>query len=74
MVNHATGAAYPAVNSKDFDNADILVPSDAILSIFDGVCCAVIEQCELLKRKNCNLSSQRGFLLPKLIGGSVSMS
>ncbi|WP_275100173.1 restriction endonuclease subunit S [Sedimenticola hydrogenitrophicus] len=71
LVNHATGAAYPAVNSKDFENAGILLPPHAMLDMFDGMCSAVLEQCELLKRKNRNLAGQRDMLLPKLISGTV---
>jgi type I restriction enzyme S subunit len=73
LVNHATGAAYPAVNAKDFEDADILVPSDNILDMFDGISSAVIEQCEMLKRKNRNLVDQRELLLPKLISGAISL-
>lgn len=34
LLNHATGSAYPAVNSGDFEKATILVPSQDVLAAF----------------------------------------
>jgi len=67
LVNHATGAAYPAVNASVFQNADVAVPSEKLLAKFDELVGATMQQIEVLKRKNQNLKQQRDMLLPKLI-------
>lgn len=69
LVNHATGAAYPAVNSTVFESAEILVPDEALLAKFDELVGTTMTQIEVLKRKNNNLKQQRDMLLPKLILG-----
>lgn len=74
LVNHATGAAYPAVNAKDFENADILVPDIEVLVMFGEISSTATMQCEVLKRKNRNLVKQRDMLLPKLISGAISLN
>jgi type I restriction enzyme S subunit len=74
LVNHATGAAYPAVNSKDFESADILVPDGKVLGVFDDVASVAVFQCETLKRTNRNLITQREQVLPKLISGDIVVS
>ncbi|HID31619.1 MAG TPA: restriction endonuclease subunit S, partial [Desulfobacterales bacterium] len=37
LVNHAKGAAYPAVNIDDFANASIVLPNSELLEKFDQV-------------------------------------
>ncbi len=71
LVNHATGAAYPAVNTKDFENADILVPPESVLALFDALASSSISESQVLKLKNNNLKQQRDMLLPKLISGAI---
>lgn len=67
LVNHATGAAYPAVNASVFENAEILVPDEGLLAKFDELVEITMKQIEVLKKKNKNLKQQRDMLLPKLI-------
>lgn len=69
LVNHATGAAYPAVNASVFENAEILVPDKDLLGKFDDLVAITMKQIEVLKKKNKNLKQQRDILLPKLISG-----
>lgn len=69
LVNHATGAAYPAVNATVFENAEILVPDKDLLEKFDDLVAITMKQIEVLKKKNKNLKQQRDMLLSKLIGG-----
>ncbi len=73
LVNHATGSAYPAVNSDIFQKADILVPPKKLLEKFDAFCSRVIGLSEVLKKKNKNLKQQRDMLLPKLISGQIEL-
>jgi type I restriction enzyme S subunit len=73
LVNHATGSAYPAVNSDIFKKANILVPASELLDKFDELCLATMQQSEVLKKKNKNLKQQRDMLLPKLISGQIEL-
>ncbi len=52
LEKHATGAAYPAVTGKDFENAPILLPDKETLNQFDGLVLPILEQAEILKRQN----------------------
>lgn len=73
LVNHASGAAYPAVNATDFEKAELLVPDDSLLKIFDDIASPITDQKECFKRKNDNLILQRDLLLPKLISGMITV-
>lgn len=73
LVNHATGSAYPAVNSDVFKKADVLVPPLELLKKFDVICSDALSQSEVLKKKNKNLKQQRDMLLPKLISGQIKL-
>jgi len=44
LTNNARGVAYPAVTGKDFESADILIPTNSLLEQFDGTVKATIEQ------------------------------
>ena len=70
LVNHTRGAAYPAVNTEDFDNAKILVPHAKILSVYDEVVSHLFPLRQRLFEKNANLRCTRDLLLPKLISGN----
>jgi type I restriction enzyme S subunit len=74
LTNHATGAAYPAVTARDFENAEVLHPAKSVLARFHET----VEPCLILKetlnRKNENLRRTRDLLLPKLISGEVDVS
>jgi type I restriction enzyme, S subunit len=37
LTNHATGSAYPAVNSSDFENAEIVLPPTDLLNEIDRI-------------------------------------
>lgn len=74
LVNNSTGAAYPAVNSKDFQNAVILRPSNDILSEFHSKVEAVFELKHNFTVKNENLHRTRDLLLPRLISGEIDVS
>jgi type I restriction enzyme S subunit len=73
LVNHATGSAYPAVNSSVFDGADILIPRKNLLDQFDALVTNSISESETLKLKNINLKKQRDMMLPKLISGAIKI-
>jgi type I restriction enzyme S subunit len=73
LINHASGAAYPAVNGSDFENADLLVPPKKILDEFHKSTESLYLSCHNLQKKNQNLRQTRDLLLPKLISGEVAV-
>jgi type I restriction enzyme, S subunit len=73
LTNHATGSAYPAVNSGDFQNALVLQPPSTLLDIFHNIIAKLLAQKQNLFRRNDNLRQTRDLLLPKLISGEVNV-
>ena len=74
LTNHATGAAYPAVNTKDFENADVLVPPWSVLERFDDIATAIVSHKQNLGRRNGILRQTRDLLLPRLVSGKIDVS
>lgn len=74
LVNHATGAAYPAVKQSDFEAAKITLPNRELLRRFDALVDPLLRLSHALDRKNANLRTQRDLLLPKLISGEIDVS
>ena len=66
LENHARGAAYPAVVAADFERAEILVPPNRLLELFDefrpAIGITTVVQCidadENITRVNCLSPSQ----------------
>jgi type I restriction enzyme S subunit len=73
LTNHATGAAYPAVVSGDFENAIIVKPPQAILDSFHQLTNDAFYLRQNLQAKNANLRQTRDLLLPRLVGGEVAV-
>lgn len=73
LTNNATGSAYPAVNSGDFKNADVLLPCSKLLDRFHSIVVDFYNQTQNLQRKSENLRRTRDFLLPKLISGEIDV-
>ena len=74
LVNHTTGAAYPAVNQKDFEAARLIMPPSELLVTYDQTVGNILQLAQRLNRKNTNLRTQRDLLLPKLISGEIDVS
>ena len=74
LTNHATGAAYPAVNAEDFENARIVRPSRFLLDQFHEIGQPMFELRDCLGQKNIKLRQTRDLLLPKLISGELDVS
>jgi type I restriction enzyme S subunit len=74
LVNHAKGAAYPAVGAEDFENAKILRPTNDVVLAFDRVAEPMMRLVAGLHAKNSNLRTTRDLLLPKLISGELDIS
>lgn len=73
LVNHATGSAYPAVNSGDFEKATILVPSQDVLAAFHEATEPMFLAQHCMAEKNKKLRASRDLLLPKLISGQLDV-
>jgi type I restriction enzyme S subunit len=74
LVNHASGAAYPAVNSGIFENADVVVPPGDLLKRFNAMAESNQVLQHKLRRRNQTLRRTRDLLLPKLIGGRIPIT
>ena len=70
LVNHARGAAYPAVVSEDFAKALVVVPEKGILEEFHKVVVGLLQEKELIIRANSCLSRMRNLLIPQLVTGN----
>ena len=73
LVSNATGSAYPAVSSADFEKAAILIPSTNILQKFDEFVEPLLVSNYCFARKNTSLRTTRDLLLPKLISGRLDV-
>lgn len=67
----ATGAAYPAVKPKDFENMEILVPPKNLLNQFDDFAQPIHRQIHKLLVQSQQLREARDRLLPRLMNGSI---
>lgn len=74
LANHATGAAYPAVTAKTFEDAEILLPPGELLERFAQVTTPMAELIANLQRQNVNLRATRDLLLPRLMSGQLSIA
>jgi len=74
LEQNATGAAYPAVIAKTFEDADILVPDSSSLESFDRLVLPMLENTETLKAQNISLARARDLLLPRLMSGQLDVS
>ncbi len=74
LVNHAKGAAYPAVGAEDFETAKVLKPPNDLVKNFDRIADPMMRLVAKLQVKNANLRTTRDLLLPKLISGELDVS
>ena len=74
LEQNATGAAYPAVTAKTFEDAEVVVPDLDSLNSFDRLVLPILEQMEALKTQNISLARARDLLLPKLLSGQLDVS
>lgn len=74
LTNHATGAAYPAVTAKTFQDAEMLLPPELLLGRFAAVTVPQAELIAVLQRQNANLRQTRDLLLPRLLSGQLRLA
>lgn len=73
LTNHATGAAYPAVTAKTFEDADLLIPPLPLLRQFDVVVRPIVEEISVLQDQVRNLRLTRDLLLLRLFSGAITL-
>ncbi len=73
LTNHATGAAYPAVNTGDFENADVMLPPSELLHTYHRIVSDFYIEKQILHAKNDVLRRTRDLLLPRLVSGEIKV-
>jgi len=73
LTNNATGSAYPAVNTGDFKNAEVLIPCIELMNKFHNIVADIFSEKDNFLRKNINLRQTRDLLLPRLISGEIDV-
>lgn len=71
LVNHATGAGYPAVRPDDFARAEVMLPSKGLLQHFQEASEPNFRLISKLEQQNHKLAQARDVLLPRLMNGEV---
>ncbi len=73
LVNCTNGAAYPAVKAEHFINAEIIVPTNALLDEFGRITIPRYRKIEKLASQLHLLTEARDRLLPKLMSGAIEV-
>lgn len=71
LVNHATGAGYPAVRPDDFERATLVVPPKALLTHFHEATESNFRLIAKLYLQNAKLAQARDVLLPRLMNDEL---
>ena len=72
LVNHATGAGYPAVRPDDFKRAKVVVPPKPLLSQFHESIEPNFRLISTLGQQCQSLARVRDLLLPRLMNGELA--
>ncbi len=73
LTSLAGGAAYPAVTSNVFEDAEITVPSAELVEKYDKVFRDVFESISNYQNQNNLLKRSRDILLPRLMNGTINV-
>jgi type I restriction enzyme, S subunit len=73
LVNHATGAGYPAVRPDDFERAAVVLPSEGLLKHFHEASEPNFRLISKLEQQNQQLAQARDLLLPRLMNGEIAV-
>ena len=73
LTNNATGAAYPAVTARTFENADLVIPPAPLLKTFGELTIPMAEEINALHLQIKTLRRTRDLLLPRLLSGQVNL-
>lgn len=72
LVNHATGAGYPAVRPDDFGRAEMALPPKPLLDHFHAAVEPHFRLTKKLDQQNQKLAQARDLLLPRLMSGEIA--
>jgi type I restriction enzyme S subunit len=73
LVNHATGAGYPAVRPDDFERAAVVLPPEDLLKHFHEATEPSFRLISKLDQQNRKLAQARDLLLPRLMNGEIAV-
>ena len=73
LVNHATGAGYPAVRPDDFERAAVDLPPQSLLKVFHESIEPKFRLVSKLEQQNRKLAQARDLLLPRLMSGEIAV-
>ena len=73
LINHATGAGYPAVRPDDFERALVNLPSRSLLGYFHAAVEPNFRLIWTLDQQNQKLAQARDLLLPRLMNGEIAV-
>jgi len=73
LVNHATGAGYPAVRPDDFERAEVVLPASNLLDEYHEFALPIFRQKEKLMAQSRELAKARDLLLPRLMDGRIEV-
>ena len=73
LVNHATGAGYPAVRPDDFERAAVLIPPKALLTLFHESTEPGFRLISKLVQQNQKLAQAHDLFLPRLMNGEIAV-
>jgi type I restriction enzyme S subunit len=74
LTNNATGAAYPAVSTGDFEIADVLLPPAEVVESYHNIAMDLFDEKQNLHMRNDILRRTRDLLLPRLISGQLDVA
>ncbi|WML92272.1 restriction endonuclease subunit S [Thiothrix lacustris] len=72
-VSVAGGAAYPAVNQKDFEKISVIIPDNCLIHEFSKISNPCFETISALTKQNALLREAREILLPRLMTGVIDV-
>lgn len=73
LINHATGAGYPAVRPDDFERAEVFLPPKPLLDHFHEATEPNFRLIRILDQQNRKLAEARDLLLPRLMNGEITV-
>jgi len=68
-----SGSTYPEVSRGKFREFEVLVPPRRLLVDFEAQASPCLKQIRLLKQQNQKLRAARDLLLPRLMGGQITV-
>jgi type I restriction enzyme S subunit len=74
LVNCTNGAAYPAVKPIHFEEADVTIPNETLLTKFNSITDPMFRKIKVIDTQINLLRQARDTLLPKLMSGEIEVN